>query len=1066
MSQISAPLEVVESLDEFRTETRAVRLSDETHSGVASTASSKFVQGVGEIGKRASKWAGDINIKDVSRVFTEPVEEKEKEKKTAGGVTGNGMFADADNMRKQMREELGKKEYDIADFYYETGIAQRIARNARWQSVALAVIFINSIWIGIEIQLNDEANLTDAPWYFQVGEYLFCAFFVFEWGCRFFALKHKLAGLRDRWFCFDALLVFMMIVETLILPHALKAPDTEELEDVDDEDAGGSDVGQIGMLRMLRLLRLTRMVRFMRSVPELVTLLKSMGLAAKPVASTLLLLLCLLYTFGIIFKSQMRTEEGTILHHKFGRVSSAMATLLLQGTLLDSISKTARPLKEESLIMTALFLVFVLLSSFTVLNLLIGMVCEVVNVVALTEKEKAMVSYVKGKLMHVLEEGDEDGNGTISRSEFDKLMEVPAAVQALRELGVDLPNLISLADHLFEEEDLEQSQPHHRDDDVLYEISAATELKAAATLDADEIEHVKLLHAESDDEEQIHDDARETNTEESEGKCLTFGDFIETVIRLRPDQHPSVVDCVDLRKLYQKGQKQITQHLEALEDMNAKLATEIQRNICHHPLFIVISNHPEMQARMRSSHSRSSSSSAQPKHETGGMRQPSWQRTSLPESRREDDKSRLNVCDGPSRPVGFANHREIKEMSRTLDKASERGPSAWHSVAPHCCGGEADDDYSVGSRELDIAEELADDNRNLAARLRNPAFSGNIGRQQRAGQHLVGATVNSGASSSASSWSGAASPRYSSFDRRPSEGKLARILAATNTGSSVEFEGGLGSRVVGKSQAGDFSKEFPKEYPDETVLDEDVLGRVLGAADLYDEDDDWATGSTKGLFRTGREQTNTTGTGSATTGSPSADAEAESSDSRSLFSIADETVEFHHGAVTAMVQGPRALPSSTYSRHKSRFAASEDEGSSSTTLSRRLEAFFNNLGPFRLLGSVVPGGEPSPTTASEAAIVSEQTIVEVDRAIAELRPLPDDRMDSAFSSVVSDDPDLSEMIAPLPIPVPVTHVSGVTTMDVVVDDERAGSVEGLSGMFACSPLCCGPQESPAQLRPP
>merc|ERR1719487_1268355 len=96
-----------------------------------------------------------------------------------------------------------------------------------------------------------------------------------------------------------------------------------------------------------------------------------------------------------------------------------------------------------------LFVSFILLSSFTVLNLLIGMLCEVVSVVSVIEKEKATVTWVKSKLMHVLEELDEDGSGMISKDEFEKLLLIPTAVDAMTELGVDVNNLVSLSDHIF-----------------------------------------------------------------------------------------------------------------------------------------------------------------------------------------------------------------------------------------------------------------------------------------------------------------------------------------------------------------------------------------------------------------------------------------------------------------------------------------------------------------------------------------------------------------------------------------------------------------------------------------
>merc|ERR1712226_13484 len=125
----------------------------------------------------------------------------------------------------------------------------------------------------------------------------------------------------------------------------------------------------------------------------------------------------------------------------------------------------------DNIVMSGVFIIFVLLASLMVLNMLIGMLCAVVTAVAAQEKEKVLVTYVKSKLMSVLEKLDEDKNGTISKDEFEQLVHVPEAVRALEDLGVDVPNLTSLADHLFEEDgadegkkDQEKKEPSLRED--------------------------------------------------------------------------------------------------------------------------------------------------------------------------------------------------------------------------------------------------------------------------------------------------------------------------------------------------------------------------------------------------------------------------------------------------------------------------------------------------------------------------------------------------------------------------------------------------------------------------
>lgn len=451
---------------------------------------------------------------------------------TGAAQTAN-MFADADAMRDKLHENIDKKDYDVTDFYHETGVFQSIAKSNKFMSATLVVISLNAVWIGLDVECNDPKSLEDVPGcpyqnndedFWAAGEHAFCFFFTFELVVRFMAFKSKWSALKDNWFKFDSVLVFFMVFETWVLPVAT--------------GGSGDALSDFALLRMLRLLRLTRMVRLMRSVPELMTLMKGMAIASRSVSSILLLLLIFMYIFAIIFKSQLVDTKVPKLKALFSGIGQSMWTLLLSGCLLDSISTVANLLVEEGVLMTITFIVFVLLSSLMILNMLIGVLCSVVTAVAAAEKEKSLVSFVKTKLIVVLETLDEDGNGTISKSEFDELVNVPDALSALDELGVDVPNLVSLSDHLFAGDDDDNAKVGPR--------SSAGGGQAIADGD-----------------------------ESDEGPTMSFAEFLEMCIRLRADNVPSVLDIVELRKLIAKGQKQVSTRFHQIE----KYQHELQRVI-------------------------------------------------------------------------------------------------------------------------------------------------------------------------------------------------------------------------------------------------------------------------------------------------------------------------------------------------------------------------------------------------------------------------------------------------------------------------------------------------------
>jgi len=128
------------------------------------------------------------------------------------------------------------------------------------------------------------------------------------------------------------------------------------------------------------------------------------------------------------------------------------------------------------------------------MNMLIGVLCEVVSAVAATEKETILVAFTKAQLEKVWEEiaGDIE-HGEIDKEQFSMILESMDACRALEEAGVDPIGLVDNIDFIFA----------------------------------------------GDDEDDIG------NAKE---KKLTFGDFVALVLTLRGSNLATVKDVVDLRK--------------------------------------------------------------------------------------------------------------------------------------------------------------------------------------------------------------------------------------------------------------------------------------------------------------------------------------------------------------------------------------------------------------------------------------------------------------------------------------------------------------------------------------
>jgi len=403
-----------------------------------------------------------------------------------------GVFADPQAMKLRVKANLTQKEYDVTEFYHEQGWAQMLARSKAFERVTLGLILFNALWLWVDTDLNKAPTLLEAQPIFIFAENFWCVFFTFEWFVRFLAFRRKLQGLKDAWFVLDTVLMLTMVLETWVFTMVMQL------------SAGGQpSVKQARSLKLVRLIRLTRLgrvVRIFRAVPELMVMIRAMMIAIRSVMFSLCLLLGMVYVFALAFTQLLDGEESSddsVSYLKFRTVAVSMNTLLLQGALPDQadiIDDVGKIHWAYQLFM----LFFMLLASLTVMNMLIGTLCQVVSVVSTVENEELQIAYVKSELQHMIRslQIDADSSGMISKTEFQSLLIKPKAARTLQDVGVDVVALVDIVDFLFEE--------------------AATE--------------------------------------------MTFDQFLDVVLQLRGNNQATVRDLVDLRKYlmaeFEKSTKQ------------------------------------------------------------------------------------------------------------------------------------------------------------------------------------------------------------------------------------------------------------------------------------------------------------------------------------------------------------------------------------------------------------------------------------------------------------------------------------------------------------------------------
>jgi len=201
----------------------------------------------------------------------------------------------------------------------------------------------------------------------------------------------------------------------------------------------------IRLLRLLRLSRVLRVGRLLKAMPEFLFLAEGVAIATRSVFSTLLLLLAVIYVFAIVFVQLLR--ETPAAKDCFENVPQAINCLFLNAALADQKDILVSMLKQNLFAYVSALLYFVI-GSLTLMNMLIGVLCEVVSVVAREQTEITKVEACKEKMTALIKEMDADHDQRISMDEFLNIVVHPDMVRMLAELEVDIEAFLDHADIL------------------------------------------------------------------------------------------------------------------------------------------------------------------------------------------------------------------------------------------------------------------------------------------------------------------------------------------------------------------------------------------------------------------------------------------------------------------------------------------------------------------------------------------------------------------------------------------------------------------------------------------
>lgn len=505
-------------------------------------------------------WVQTERTTQTVQTMTDPNMFKVKVKKEKSGQRGTQMarvveteaFDKERKKNKEMREALMKPKFDVTLLYHRKGCAQAIARSDYFERFTFAAIFFNSLWIAVDADYNNAAMLKDAHPIFFCMESLFCVYFISELVIRFLAFRKKMRCFKSYWFAFDFVLVISMVLETWVLGVVvLFFPDLVS-------DAHLKNASVLRMARWTRLLRMARVIRLLRMMPELVVIMKSIGSAIRSVSFFAVLTLIIIYVYALLLRS---VTDGTELGNKyFINVPTAMNSLLVDG-MLPLYKTIINDIVDHNPWYWPLIMSFVLLASVTIMNMLVGVLVEVVRTVSLREKESMLVIHVTQQLREVLRDfqkrnlSPDSRKSTLRRKSFSDGMGAPDT----------------------EPTDLSK-------EDFVNFVTDDTATRILADIGVDVIALLESVDLIFEDRYEEHD--REMGIE----KGITFVDFVEMVLHMRGPNAATVKDIKEQLRLMKTFQHNtsvammtdISQHMKILKrDLKSsiKKASPGQRNL-------------------------------------------------------------------------------------------------------------------------------------------------------------------------------------------------------------------------------------------------------------------------------------------------------------------------------------------------------------------------------------------------------------------------------------------------------------------------------------------------------
>eukprot|EP00929_Paragymnodinium_shiwhaense_P063042 TRINITY_DN31521_c0_g3_i6.p1 TRINITY_DN31521_c0_g3~~TRINITY_DN31521_c0_g3_i6.p1 ORF type:complete len:615 (-),score=86.53 TRINITY_DN31521_c0_g3_i6:304-2148(-) len=330
---------------------------------------------------------------------------------------------------------------------------QHVVKHIAFDLFFGTLILLNAIVMAAEIDYNLRNGGEPATEYEMIGK-TFTLLFVLELflrigasGCRRFFRS------LEFWNYFDCFLVTTSLIDIAIAAFVTLSP----------QSGSFISVRVLRLLRITRAIKVFRAVRIVRFVKALRTLLNSLIGTMKQVVWAFVLMFALCFLFAVMIAQAVSDFRATnfpyfaegerlpgLLGDYWGSVPRCMYTLFMSLSNGIEWEHVAAALVEVGAQWAILFMIYVALIQYVVLNVVIGVFCESAAEAARQDVDLAVQNHRElkdaycARIRAIFRSMDSDGSNTITYPEMRDYLEGDHAKAMFSSLDMDIENIWEL----------------------------------------------------------------------------------------------------------------------------------------------------------------------------------------------------------------------------------------------------------------------------------------------------------------------------------------------------------------------------------------------------------------------------------------------------------------------------------------------------------------------------------------------------------------------------------------------------------------------------------------------